>query len=374
MWSSAKFPILACWAYIASLSAWAVLHFAWGERLPALLVIDPFAIYLFAPLPLVLIVAGWLRLRSLLLCSGVLVLLGLWLFDGFGLTHLGRQDDGRPALCVMTYNVLGMRDNVQPTIRSVVAEDADVVMLQELNPRLASELVRSLGDRYPHRVLVPRRGTWGLGTISKFPIRASARTVSGRWGGKPQVLTLDWMGEAVTLINFHMLNPPASGSLELTERQAHVQHEAARALTSFVREERRSRAVIAAGDLNATHLSRTHAIVTEVLRDSWAEAGVGLGNTYPASTAPHLARVPLLGRVIPGWLIRIDYVFHSSQLEATCARTARFAGASDHRGVVVTLVSRKARTNATILRGSRAQEDGAAARRERAARRRSAGA
>ena len=146
------------------------------------------------------------------------------------------------------------------------------------------------------------------------------------------MLTLDWLCESLTLINFHMLNPPASGSLELTERQAHVQHEAARALTSFVREERRSRAVIAAGDLNATHLSRTHAIVTEVLRDSWAEAGVGLGNTYPASTAPHLARVPLLGRVIPGWLIRIDCILHSSQLAAVRARTARFAGASDHRG------------------------------------------
>lgn len=289
------FAKVACWTYSIALLAWAALHFACGHRLALLLVVDPFAVYLFAPLPLALLVAHRLRSRRLLVCGGLSILVALRLWHGFGVTRLARPADDRPSLRIETFNVLGLQNDTQATIRTLLAEDADVVLIQELNPRLAAELHRCLGRRYPYRVLDPRPGTWGLGAISKYPLHAKNRSLRGTWGGKPQVLTLDWEHRSITLINFHMLNPPGKWSLDLAARRARDQQEAAAALVDFVREEVRSHPVIAAGDLNATDLSRTYATVTAALEDSWREAGLGLGNTFPGSAGKGSARLRLAG-------------------------------------------------------------------------------
>jgi endonuclease/exonuclease/phosphatase family metal-dependent hydrolase len=76
--------------------------------------------------------------------------------------------------------------------------------------------------------------------------------------------------------------------------------------------------MILAGDFNDTPISFTYNRLTQILKDSFNEAGSGIGSTY---------RGPLFG-------LRIDYILHSKEFEAKSYVTSE-AGASDHRPVIV---------------------------------------
>ena len=76
--------------------------------------------------------------------------------------------------------------------------------------------------------------------------------------------------------------------------------------------------------------SRAYLALTTSLQDSFREAGIGMGRTFPNNLR--------LGRVrIPGPLVRIDYVFHSPHLRATSATVNCIDGQSDHCALVVVL-------------------------------------
>jgi endonuclease/exonuclease/phosphatase (EEP) superfamily protein YafD len=76
--------------------------------------------------------------------------------------------------------------------------------------------------------------------------------------------------------------------------------------------------MVLTGDFNDTPISYTYNRLTRILKDSFDEAGSGIGSTY---------RGPLFG-------LRIDYVMHSSELKARSYKTSE-AGYSDHRPVIV---------------------------------------
>jgi endonuclease/exonuclease/phosphatase (EEP) superfamily protein YafD len=72
-----------------------------------------------------------------------------------------------------------------------------------------------------------------------------------------------------------------------------------------------------------THTSEIYAILSTVLRDSFKEAGWGLGHTLYVGS-------------IPVRLQRVDYIWHTGDLVATDARVGS-DGSSDHRPIVATL-------------------------------------
>jgi endonuclease/exonuclease/phosphatase (EEP) superfamily protein YafD len=95
---------------------------------------------------------------------------------------------------------------------------------------------------------------------------------------------------------------------------------------------------IIAGDLNDVYLNDGYRILVNAgLQDVWAEAGFGLGNTFPGNKSPGTSRPHIGGFYIPEWLIRIDYIFASPEWEVLSAHIARTDGYSDHRGVVAYL-------------------------------------
>jgi endonuclease/exonuclease/phosphatase (EEP) superfamily protein YafD len=83
------------------------------------------------------------------------------------------------------------------------------------------------------------------------------------------------------------------------------------------------------GDLNQTEWSSSYPLVATELGDSFREAGWGFGHTFPSDLAwTHLdISLPLL---------RIDYVFHSSDLLVEEAHVGP-AGGSHHLPVSVAL-------------------------------------
>jgi endonuclease/exonuclease/phosphatase (EEP) superfamily protein YafD len=170
--------------------------------------------------------------------------------------------------------------------------------------------------------------------ISKHPLRPAESELPLDWIGPPQVLEMDWNGRSTTLVNFHMQSSEIK-TLDYFSGENRKRESQAKALADFALE---AGPLIVGGDANATPLNTAYRIITRNMKDSWLEAGFGLGHTFPGSVAQGSSRPRLAGISVPKWLMRIDYIFHSSHWRAISAHTAAFDGVSDHRGVVVTLV------------------------------------
>lgn len=82
---------------------------------------------------------------------------------------------------------------------------------------------------------------------------------------------------------------------------------------------------IVAGDFNTSDNALIYPEIAALMRDSFREAGVGMGATWP---------VALSGLQT---LLRIDYVWHSADLHTLTAATGPPLG-SDHLPLLVTLV------------------------------------
>ncbi len=325
------------WLYTALILAWFAAYLLGGDNLPYLGLANLLAVYFFAPLPLVLLAGLLCRRQALLLgfAAGLLIFLGLW---GRVFTpRLSPAQAEGPRLRVMTFNVLAWHNFTAPLLEVIRQEDPDVLFIQELNPALALALEGELGQVYPYRQLEPAGNPSGIGTLSKHPFTpvAGGGELPGQgWIGGPLLAEMEWQGQRVTLVNFHMLPTTGVYGGERTARDFRVRAEQARLLAELAQ----NGPAILAGDANSVPTSDAYQILTAGLQDAWAEAGWGLGHTFPgSSTSPGSDRPRLGGLAVPPWLARIDYIFCTQDWEVLSARLARVDGVSDHRGVVAEL-------------------------------------
>ena len=328
-----KGTVVAGWVYLAALVGWLVLGAIFGDRWWWLFLLNAGAVYLFLPLP-VLVVAALVRRRP---AQGwqagvVLVIWGGLFLPGY-LSWPGLSAPTGPTLVAASYNLLGFNDRPDRVVATIETLGADVLALQELSPSLAAAIERDLADQYPYQMLDPQIGVTGAGIISRYPLLDTGQTLPGGWIGRPQIGLLDFHGQPVTILNFHAypftIVPPGikSGgdSIEWTvrERERQVQ-----AVLDFVAAH--PGPLLAMTDLNADPRSRAYRQLTGVLQDGWGQAGQGPGHTFPGRSS--------LGNIaLPDWLIRIDYVFHSRDWQATSALVGPWDGVSDHRPVLVSL-------------------------------------
>lgn len=323
--------------YAAGLLAWAVLHPLFGDRWWWLYYANAFALYLFLPLLLLLPLALWLRDRALLACAALACAIGLWAFGGLLLPRIGGPaEPSAPRLTVLSSNVFGFNESYADVERALREADADVLALQELNPRMAEHLTRALGDRYPHRVLAPLDGVCGIGVYARYPLSVLEREMpSEHWCGGPQLLEMDFAGERVTLMNIHALPPGDPSDGDAIEWRARERERQARMLADYAAEREAVGPVIVLGDLNATQRQRAYRILAERLDDAWLQGGTGPGHTWPGPGALDVFPSDALRflRHAPRWLMRIDMIFVSRRWSTERAWTGPWDGHSDHRPV-----------------------------------------
>ena len=93
---------------------------------------------------------------------------------------------GAPTIAVASWNLLSDGRDQRPTIDRLWSTDASVVGLQELSVTAAAliEADATLTDRFPYRLLAPRRDVLGMGLLSSHPVLESGslaiRPSSGR--------------------------------------------------------------------------------------------------------------------------------------------------------------------------------------------------
>lgn len=331
-----RYLTVLIFVYFILLFGWLSLRLLTGDRIAIISLVNHFTVYLFLPLPLIILANLLLRRIEI----WVLVLLGgiafAWLWGGYFLPKskvAAAASADMETLTVMTFNVLGWQRDVSPQVNTIRTEKPDVVFLQEVNLELAAALRSELAADYPYQALNPQPNVSGMGVLSKYPLQPMPINLPLDWVGAPQVLNLNWKGRQITLINFHML-PTTPNTVRQASALNRLREDEARALTETAR---RMSPAILAGDANTTPLSQAYAILTDGFSDAWREAGFGLGHTFPGSNAVGSARPSIAGAPLPMWLTRIDYILHSPDFQTVSARLAHFDGVSDHRGVVATL-------------------------------------
>ncbi|MCU0492273.1 MAG: endonuclease/exonuclease/phosphatase family protein [Chloroflexaceae bacterium] len=292
-----------------------------------------FAIWLFAPLIVLLPLA--LLLRSLVLRGVVAVLLLL-----FGLSFAGQllprgtaASNERPALRLLTFNVLYGNDNADAVIAAIRAQNPDVVGMQELSGLVADAIQAELAAEYPYQFLQPAAFDQGMGIISRYPLRATSRHPNGAW----QQATLDMRGTPVTLLNVHLEAPHvdlgwSDGWLRLPEvRTYDATQREWEAGQLFQLVDGTAGPLVLLGDFNLSDREPLYHAFDARLHDSFRETSWGPGYTFPNQPQ----RFSGLPTPLP--LVRIDYIWSGGGLSPTHARVS-CAGSSDHCLVVADLV------------------------------------
>lgn len=343
-WLDARLLTLAR-VYFTFLFGWVILHLFYGDRWAWLFLFNTFAGYLFAPLPIILLLAWKTRRREIWIASIIAAGITFFLY-GELLVPKFAPNPNRPSLSLMTYNMLGYNtarpDVVVDTIRQA---NADVVAIQELNPEAAWLIQRELAREYPYQILNPQIGVSGAGVLSRFPLRDTGETLPGEWIGTPQILTLDWNGTTATLLHVHTFPSNASPIAfflagDLIEASIRARENHSHLIVDFARTHLNS-PLIVTGDFNATDQNTSYQLVAGTLRDSWREAGWGLGHTFPSNNLNTRPTLNIAGLHPMMWLVRIDYIFHSAHWRAVSAEIGNWDGFSDHRPVIVKLVLEK---------------------------------
>ncbi len=310
--------LLVSGLYLLGTGILAALWLLTSWRPAWLVALNIFAPYLLLPLLALLPLALVWRSRTLLALGVLYGAAGGVLFVPQMLPVLPRPDVA-PALRVVTFNQLYANRDVAGTLDVLLAQDADIIGLQELSPELARALAQHR-EQYPYQALNPYELPGGLGFLSRYPLEQVELLEGVR--GIRGVATVD--GRQVTLINVHpsppsglvemrvplMRDPLLVGAYDPQRRNAQLVR---------VREvvDATSGPLVLLGDFNTSDREPIYQAFSARLYDAFDEAGWGPGYTY----SNHWRWLPQ---------VRIDYILSNSYLPPVEAQVSCAATGSDH--------------------------------------------
>jgi endonuclease/exonuclease/phosphatase (EEP) superfamily protein YafD len=335
--------------YVLLMALYVVLRVTLQDSLWFMSLLNSFALLLFAPLPLLLMLSLVIfSPRILILLLVVLIGLLLWVGPRFVPKSGSVVDANMPTLRVMTNNLSHFNAEPERIPALIVSQSPDIIFLQEVELSTEPDVSTVLASVYPyHSVQLDdmREGMYTAAnlTYSRVPF-VSSEQIDPRIPDMPLIYrsVIEHDGQQIALYNVHLLSP-GSSTPRFTDRITNYfiryaldYDETARnrqidALLAFLTTEPLS--YIVAGDFNTSDFSMTYTQITSQMKDSFAESGIGLGGSWPATRAF-------------GWpafippVIRIDYIWHSAGLQSVKAWQGAYTG-SDHLPVFTDLVLQK---------------------------------
>ncbi len=268
------------------------------------------------------------RARAALLLPGMIALLAQ--YDSRHPAGIARGKEKRPAVTavsVLTFNLQGQRIRTVRLLQLIRELKPDVLCFQELTEPVAAALTEALHAQYPHEQVMTQGITiHGAGIYSRFPL-VDCEALAGDHGHLRAIVVVD-EGQAFALYNVHP--PPPGGLRNRRGFQPSLRRgEVDAILTRAVRE---ILPVVLVGDFNLTDRTADYRQLTAHYTDAFFAAGRG-----PRATFPDLGGIvrPLGGSWFGG--LRLDYVFHSPQIQAVSVRVIADAAGSDHRPVFALL-------------------------------------
>lgn len=291
-----------------------------------LALLNTVAEYLFAPLPILLLISIWKRNRISLagLCIPLLLFVLMFGHLFWPPTSDVRVEDTQ-AMSLMSFNVLYSNTAYESIVDSIQSANPDVIGFQELTPAIAAPIVEELESGYPYNTFQFLETGLSTGVLSKFPIESVERfdlppldralhTVVQVEGIKIHIL-------AVHLSPNNFFDHSITAFVTLVkERYGHREKETMQ-LSQMI--QYLDGPVLLLCDCNMTDTSEAYARLDRVLDDSYSEAGWGMGHTL---------QPPQLSFPIQ----RIDYIWHTEEFETIDAYLGQDGG-SDHLPIVAKL-------------------------------------
>lgn len=325
--------------YLLALIVYLLLRWVAGDRWWWLAFLNNFTPYYFAPLPVLLPLALLLRLPRAALRTLPLIVLAALLYGPEWMPNnlSAAAVEGVP-LKVITFNILPINPDIDAAVEWIRGEGADLVLLQELPREKHAQVADTLSDGLPHSDYRHNAQLDGSKlTLSRYPIITSEDIDIGSWWIRRLTIRLE--DSPIAVYNVHMAMPTRDagdpnipvdyGLAQLIMRYDETQRNTLiRALLEIIEEE--TLPYVVAGDFNTSDQAIIYQAMAAVMRDSFREAGRGLGATWPAATGEEG-----LPEFIPP-LIRIDYVWHSAQFGTLSAATGPNLR-SDHLPLLVNL-------------------------------------
>ncbi|WP_233165805.1 endonuclease/exonuclease/phosphatase family protein [Archangium sp. Cb G35] len=222
----------------------------------------------------------------------------------------------------MAYNVLydAPAEDIEKSLDVIEREKPDILCLRELTPGFAKAFRKRLGKEYPHTVLVPRRGTWGMGIASRHPLprTRSFPEKPHRIPGMEADVKLG--GQRLKVVCVHLMAPGAKhiksdGLLVSLEKNAKLRAKQGKALMERYAQEKAP--ILLLGDMNeGREADAMKAFAAAGFTHSCDGPKASCGNTWPgANTA------------LPA-MVEIDHIL-GRELTFSEARVLR-SGGSDH--------------------------------------------
>lgn len=214
---------------------------------------------------------------------------------------------GGTSLTVVTWNLQAGSRSPESAVASLLAQDADVVALQELTTDVSAAIAADprLQAAYPHRLLMPDRSVFGLGILSRYPLAEQRRS-----DDDPVVLQAGLTlpsGRHLIVFNSHPMPGDIDGPRDWlpVSFDARQRDRALEALHSMIDPLLDGPTpLLVVGDYNVSPIEPGYQELTAGLTDVHAEIGNGPGWSWRPSR-------------LVGWgvgLLRIDYVLVSGQL------------------------------------------------------------
>lgn len=185
----------------------------------------------------------------------------------------------RDPVTLVAANILYTASESGPVLDYVARRDPDLLILSEYTPRRARSLA-DLDRRYPHALVLPRPGAWGMALYSRHPLR-EAEAVDLDGGEAVNIRAVVELSRGpVELWALHLASPtgPARAALRNQQLARLARRLAVPAPEGMPR--------ILAGDLNTTAFSPAFRdfLRSTGLRD--ARQPFGLQVTWPAAPVP----------------------------------------------------------------------------------------
>jgi endonuclease/exonuclease/phosphatase (EEP) superfamily protein YafD len=282
----------------------------------------PYALVLYAVAVPFLLLAWWRghgvwrgTARVLVVASLLGVALHAFWASGPFLGAPAAEAAGTGRLHVMTSNLRFGEANTSRVVEVAVADDVDLLVLQEVTPQALGRLEGAgLGAAFEHRAGRPANGPAGTMVFSRYPL-SKVKRLDTQFGS--YALDVRAPGGRVHLLAVHP-RPPIGSVAGWRSDQGVVRH-AARATGGRT---------LIVGDLNATmdHVPM-RALVGSGYEDAATQANSRWQPTWPAA-----GQVSRLGLSVPS-LLPIDHVFVTSPLRAVSTRSVTIED-TDHRALV----------------------------------------